>query len=83
MPSGSFFLFHDIKSNWSEVPTLQKTEEQQESVAFTDSYDIATNRFKSIIDEHISSLTITLKEIQETERLVERLKGASQEQPMV
>ena len=51
------------------MPTLQKNEEQQESVAFTDSYDIATNRFKSMIDEHVSSLTITVEEIQETERL--------------
>ena len=51
------------------MPTLQENEEQQESVAFTDSYDIATNRFKSMIDEHVSSLTITLEEIQETERL--------------
>lgn len=51
------------------MPTLQKNEEQQESVAFTDSYDIATNRFKSMINEHVYSLTITVEEIQETERL--------------
>ena len=51
------------------MPTLQENEEQQESVAFTDIYDIATNRFKSMIDEHVSSLTITPEEIQETERL--------------
>lgn len=38
-------------------------------MAFTDSYDIATNRLKSMIDEHVSSLTITREEIQETERL--------------
>ena len=80
LPSCSFFLFHDIKSNCSEGPTLQETEEQQESVAFTDSYDIATNRFKSMIDEHVSSLIITLEEIQATEMLT---RGASQEQPMV
>ena len=69
LPSSSFFLFHDIKSNCSEASTPQGTEEQQQSVAFTDSYDIATNRFKKMIDEHVSSLTITLEEIQETERL--------------
>ena len=69
LPSSSFFLFHDIKSNCSEAPTPQGTEEQQQSVAFTDSYDIATNRFKKMIDEHVSSLTITLEEIKETERL--------------
>ena len=45
------------------------SEEQEESVAFTDSYDIVTNRFKSMIDEQVSSLTITPEEIQETERL--------------
>lgn len=60
------------------MPTPEGTEEQQESGAFTDSYDIATNRFKSMIDEHVSSLTITLEEIQET---VDH--GASQKQPMV
>ena len=56
------------------MSTSQETTEQQESVAFTDSYDIATNRFKSMIDEHVSSLTITPEEIQETERLT---KGQS------
>ena len=74
LASSSFFLFHDIKSNCSEVSTSQETAEQQESVAFTDSYDIATNRLKSLIDEHVSSLTITQEEIQETERLT---KGQS------
>ena len=70
LPSSSFFLFHDLKSNCSEEPTLQETEEQvEETVAFTDSYDIATNRFKTMIDEHVTSLTITPEEIQETERL--------------
>ena len=64
LPSSSFFLFHDIKSNCPEV-----SEDQEESVAFADSYDIATNRFKSMIDELVSSLTITPQEIQETERL--------------
>ena len=70
LPSSSFFLFHDLKSNCSEEPTLQETEEQvEETVAFTDSYDIATNRFKTMIDEHVTSLTITPEEIKETERL--------------
>jgi len=69
LASSSFFLFHDIKSNCSEMSEQQVSEEQEESVAFTDSYDIATNRFKSMIDEHVSSLTITPEEIQETERL--------------
>lgn len=39
------------------------------STAFTDNYDIATNRFKAIVDEHISNMTITYEEIRETERL--------------
>ena len=50
-----------LKSNCSEVSTSQETAEQQESVAFTDGYDIATNRFKSMIDEYVCSLTITLE----------------------
>ena len=51
---------------------MRPTEElqhQQEGLAFTDSYDIATNRFKRMMDEHVSGLTITDEEIQETERL--------------
>ena len=52
LPSSSFFLFHDIKSK----------------CPFTDSYDIATNRFKEIVDEHVSSWTISEEEIKETER---------------
>lgn len=66
LPSSSFFLFHDIKSNCPEVSKEQVSEEQEESVAFTDSYDIATNCFKSMIDEQVSSLIITPEEIQET-----------------
>ena len=31
--------------------------------------DIATNRFKSIVDEHIFNMTVTDEEIRETERL--------------
>ena len=54
--------------NCSQLPTHQETEEQQESVSFTNSYDKATNRFKSMTDDHVSSLTITLGEIRETER---------------
>ena len=34
-----------------------------------DIYDIASNRFKSIVDEHISNMTVTDEEIRETERL--------------
>lgn len=55
-----------MKSNCSEEPTPQETEEQRDSVAFTDSYDIAvgTNCFKSMINEHVFSPTITQEEIQ-------------------
>ena len=51
------------------MSTPQLTEEKEESVAFTDIYDIATNHFKSMIDEHVLSLAISPQEIQETERL--------------
>ena len=43
--------------------------EGQGSTPFTDDYDIATNRFKSIVDEHISNMTVADEEIRETERL--------------
>lgn len=69
LASSSFFLFHDLKSKCSEVSTTEEIAEEDESLAFTDSYDIATNRFKMMIDEHVSGLTITEEEIQETERL--------------
>ena len=46
----------------------EEVQHQQEGLAFTDSYDIATNRFKRMMDEHASGLTITDEEIQETER---------------
>ena len=59
LASSSFFLFHDIKSNCSEVSTSKKTAEQQERVAFTYSYDIATNHFKCMIDGHVSSLVFS------------------------
>ena len=43
--------------------------EDQGSTPFTDNYGIATNRFKSIVDEHISNMIVTDEEIRETERL--------------
>ena len=68
LPASSFFLFHDIKSKCLEEPDPEQTEEESEGVPFTDSYDIACERFKSMVDEHVSNLTITHEEIQETER---------------
>lgn len=49
---------------WGATP-----EEQQEGIAFNDSYDVATNRFKQMTDEHVSDLTITAEEIQDTKKL--------------
>ena len=68
LASSSFFLFHDLKSKCSEMRPTEEVQHQQEGLAFTDSYDIATNRFKRMMDEHASGLTITDEEIQETER---------------
>lgn len=51
------------------MSTTEEIAEEDKSLAFTDSYDIATNRFKIMIDEHVLGLTITEEEIQETERL--------------
>jgi len=52
---------------------LNEVEEDQGSTPFTDNYDIATSCFKSILDEHISNITVTEEEICETERLTREL----------
>ena len=49
--------------------TVDEGVEDQGSTAFSDNYDIATNRFKAIVDEHISNMTITDEKICETKRL--------------
>lgn len=69
MPSSSFFLFHDIKSKCSGTDSAgsENVTEDQNTIPFTDSYDIATNRFKDMVDEHVSSWTISEEEIKETE----------------
>jgi len=69
LPSSSFFLFHDIKSKCSggDNTCLENEAEDEDSIPFTDSYDIATNRFKDMVDEHVSSWTISEEEIKETE----------------
>ena len=63
-----FFLFHDIKSKCLEEPD-PKEKEEPEGVPFSDNYGIASKHFKCMVDEHVSILTITQEEIQETERL--------------
>ena len=68
LPASSFFLFHDIKSSCLEESDPEQTEEESEGVPFTDSYDIACEHFKSMVDEHVSNLSITDEEILETER---------------
>ena len=70
LPASSFFLFHDIKSNCASSSSDSNEEtEHQEGVPFTDNFDIATSRFKTMVDEHVSSLTVTGEEIENTERL--------------
>ena len=74
MPSSSFFLFHDLKSKCAgsdeqSTSASEKGEGDQEDTPFTDNYDIATAHFKNIVDEHVENLTITDKEISDTERL--------------
>ena len=73
LPSSSFFLFHDIKSKCAgadkSTSATDEGEGTQEDTPFTDNYDIATNRFKKIVDEHVSNMTVTDEEIRETERL--------------
>ena len=70
----SFFLFHDLKSKCAgsdeqSTSASEKEEGDQEDTPFTDNYDIATAHFKNIVDEHVENLTITDKEISDTERL--------------
>ena len=71
LPSSSFFLFHDLKSDSDEQSNTasEKGEGDQEDTPFTDNYDIATAHFKKLVDEHVENLTITDKEISDTERL--------------
>ena len=72
MPSGSFFLFHDIKSKCRGITFQSASNNGQinpQEVPFTDNYDIATHRFKSIVDEYVANLTATSEEIIKTERI--------------
>ena len=41
--------------------------EDQNTIPLTDGYDIATNHFKDMVDEHVSPWTISEEEIKETE----------------
>lgn len=70
LPSSSFFLFHDIKSNCAEnSPSLLNEQEDQMDMPFSDDYDIATQRFRHIVDDYVSNMTITDLEIMDTEKL--------------
>jgi len=57
-----------MKSSCLEESDPEQTEQESDGVPFTDSYDIACERFKSMVDTHVSNLTITHEEMQETER---------------
>lgn len=70
--SSSFFLFHDIKSKCAgtendATSSVNVGEDQDAATLFTDSYDIATKRFQDMVDEHVSSWTISKEELKETE----------------
>ena len=68
LSSSSFFLFHDIKSKCAgNDTTSENVAEDKDVTPFTDSYDIATKRFKEMLDEHVSSWTVSEEEIKETE----------------
>ena len=70
LPSSSFFLFHDIKSKCSVIQSASNNGQiDPQEVPFTDNYDIATHRFKSIVDEYVANLTATSEEIIKTERI--------------
>ena len=63
------FLFHGIKSKCSGTDNTrsENVTEDENAIPFTDSYDIATNSFKDMVDENMSSWTISEEEIKETE----------------
>ena len=61
-----FFIFHDIKSKCLEEADPEEKEEP-EGVPFNGNYDIASKHFKYMVDQHVSNLTITQEEIQETD----------------
>lgn len=72
MPASLFFLFHDIKSKCAgtendATSSANVGEDQDAATPFMDSYDIATKRFQDMVDEHMSSWTISEEEIKETE----------------
>ena len=81
LPSSSFFLFHDLKSKCAgtdeQSASASNEGEGEQDTPFTDNYDIATSHFKNIVDEHVENLTISDKEITETERLT---RGQSKNQ---
>ena len=62
----SFFFMTLIQIVLVLCQTNEETK-HQEGVPFTDNFDIATSRF--LVDEHVSSLTVTGDEIENTERL--------------
>ena len=69
LPSSSFFLFHDIKSTCGGNSFQSASNNRQidpQEVPFTDNYDIATHRFKSIGDEYVANLATISEEIIET-----------------
>lgn len=68
-PSSSFLLFHDIKSKCagSDSTSSQNVVEDEDATSFTDTYDIATKHVKDMVDEHVSSWTVTEEEIKETQ----------------
>ena len=68
LPSSSFFLFHDIKSKCpgTDNTCSESVTEDENAIPFTDSYNIATNCFKDMVDEHVPSWTISEEEIKET-----------------
>ena len=80
LPSSSFFLFHGIKSKCRGITFQSASNNGQidpQEVPFTDNYDIATHRFKSIVDEYVANLTATSEEIIETERITRGQKKNS------
>ena len=74
-----FRIVYPLGAGTDEQSTSASNEGEgdQEDTPFTDNYDIAASYFKNIVDEHVVNLTLTDKEITETERLT---RGQSKNQ---
>ena len=81
IPSSMFHLFYDnwpkeatntqgLRGNQNNIPSASNIEsvENESTVAFSDSYDIASPSFKELIDKYVQNIKITEVEVAATEK---------------